>query len=158
MLALVLAACNKDEKHTPDRPEPIIEDTVKQYSYWTVNEDSFSTNQVVANTYRSPGNALAVLRATDSVNNFEIYFTHLSRFPQSGDFPLQDSSIHYPVSGVGVYFLYHSTSYFIAYPTDHHLSAASVNGKGQYTLPPTWFYSYYHPEDSVLISGTFNEP
>jgi hypothetical protein len=158
VLAFVFAACNKNEKHTPDKPEPITEDTVKQYSYWTVNEDSFATNDVSANTYRSPGNMIAALEGGDQENSFDMTFIHMD-FPQSGEFPLIDSSISYPVSGtVGIDFRYQGDYYFLARPTNNHLSASSVKGKARYTLPPTWFYSYYHPEDSVLISGTFNEP
>jgi hypothetical protein len=39
-----------------------------------------------------------------------------------------------------------------------YLVAASVNGKIQCTLAPTWFSNYYDTKDSVLINGTFNEP
>ena len=42
--------------------------------------------------------------------------------------------------------------------TLQYLQASKKNGKAEYLLAPTWFYSEIDPNDSVLIHGVFNEP
>lgn len=53
-------------------------------------------------------------------------------------------------------FLHNTTTYTIANDSVV-LSFNQVNGKVQYTLPPTWFISAAS-SDSVLIEATFNAP
>ena len=153
MLTLVFAACHKDEKHTPDKPEPIIEDTVKQYSYWVVNEDSFKTNHVSADI----GKARMDLYAEGFENRFGIGFNFGYELPRNGSFIIAHDDTNNP-NYVHVGFYYHDSLYVISPNTNNSIIASSVNGKAQYTLSPTWFVDYYDHSDSVLISGTFNEP
>lgn len=143
VLTIAFCSCHKKEKPTP-------EDN-RQYSYWTVNEDSFSTNQV----YSTIGKAIAAITSDGFENGFDITFNFGYELPKNGSFQIDCDSyspdyicISIVYNGVG----YHKTS------VPAYLQASEANGKAQYTLQPTWFYNAQDPSDSVLISGIFNEP
>jgi hypothetical protein len=122
----------------------------RNYSYWQVNQDKFSSNNVKLDI----GKAITVLSCSDNGNNFN--FTSLySHFYTPGIYPLKQSSSYNPDS-VGACFYYKGKFFIPMY--SGYLVAASVNGKIQCTLAPTWFSNYYDTKDSVLINGTFNEP
>lgn len=122
----------------------------RQYSYWYVNKDSFSSNNISLDI----GKAIAVLQCLDSKNNFTIGF-HFPYLPTNGTFPILLGSSHNPDS-VNVVF-YCNDKYYIPFK-DCNLLSSSNNGKSMFTLAPVWYKNYYNPNDSVLIHGTFNEP
>jgi hypothetical protein len=151
MLGLFLVACHKDKKHDPE-PEPII----RQYSYWTVNGDSFSTNHVEATI----GKARMDLYSENAANLFFISFNFGFELPKNGNFTI--SHLNDPDSAnfayVHVSFHYHDSVFLIANNEHAILSAHFANDKAQYILDPTWYVNYENPLDSVLIQGEFNEP
>ena len=145
LATLFFLSCHRDKKPTP-------EDN-RQYSYWTVNEDSFSTNHVET----AIGKARVDLYSEGFVNRFSMTFNFGYELPKNGSFPLAKVPTDDPnIVGIGFYY---NTVHYIPSPSSNSvLSAASINNKARYTLPPTWFINYDNHSDSALISGTFNEP
>lgn len=121
----------------------------KQYSYWYINTDSFSTNDVRVEA----GNARHEMITNNLHNGFQITF-NLGAFPIAGSFKMDCSQMN--PDWVCVNILYNDTGY-LANP-DSFAKAFSPNGKGQYIVPNTWFYNSYNSSDSILVHGTFNEP
>jgi len=155
LLALVwsIASCKPDPAPKPDDREP-----PKQYSYWVVNEDSFRTNNVKKNIGLG---ACAIGNSQDDNNNcFSIRFHVGQELPKTGTFLIVDSTFSgsQNIGYAACDFRYKNVYYYVPYPTNSTFTATSVEGKAQYSLPPTWFVNYYNHNDSVLIHGVFNEP
>jgi hypothetical protein len=123
---------------------------MRNYSYWQVNQDKFSSN----NVRLEQGKAVTVLACSDNGNNFTIY-SEYSRIKIPGTYAIKQSSSNNPDS-ISAGFYYKGKCYISMH--SGYLVAGSVNGKIQCTLAPTWFSNYYDTKDSVLINGTFNEP
>lgn len=122
------------------------------YSYWTVNGDSFSSNDVDATI----GKAVAIFGSNGISNSFSISY-------YGGYFPVNDTLLINPgngpdLSGIHISFYYNTKFLIISPNTKSYLEASEQKNKAIYHLHPTWFVNYDNANDSVLISGTFNEP
>jgi hypothetical protein len=136
-------ACNKENRHP--------------YSDWTVNGRAFRSN----NIEKYGGNPKAStpspsLSCRDFENRFALSLD--DGFDVRGEIPLVFDSIQQDgTTGISFYV---DTSYYIL--SQHMVSKLIATdrwkGLASYYLPPTWFHYFYNPSDSVLISGTFNEP
>jgi len=137
----VFVACKKEES--------------RQYSYWVVNNDSFSTNEVNVTI----GKAIALLTSNDKNNRFTISFdiSMGESLPSTGQFPIRRGILQHPDSAV-VNFYYKSNFYVARKQNASRLVASLPNGKVRYELTPDWFYNYYNLDDSIWIKGIFNEP
>jgi hypothetical protein len=122
----------------------------RNYSYWQVNQDKFSSNNVSVDI----GKAIASFSCNDFVNNFTIAF-HFSFLPLTGTYPINKSSNQNPDSVILNF--YYNGNFYLPKKSGY-LNIGSINGKTQCTLPPTWYCNYSNSNDSVLINGTFNEP
>jgi hypothetical protein len=135
-IVLLIDACKKDEK--------------SQYSYWQVNDDKFSTNDVT----RRIGGKESSLRANNASNNFSLSFAGSGWFPPPDSCPV--------LCGMAVQnwaclvFTYNDIMYYSG-RREAWLIASSVDGNASYSLKPTWFYNT-SLADSVLVQGVFNEP
>jgi len=150
VLVWSIASCKPDPM-----PKPDDKNTSKQYSYWVVNEDSFSTNEVtiaIGKAESGMGN-----NQSNRENNFSISFNIGYKLPVSGYFNLAKEQTQDP-DIVGIGFNYNKVWYIPSLYSNSLLTASSVNNKARYALPPTWFVNYYNHNDSVLIHGVFNEP
>ncbi len=125
----------------------------KQYCTWTVNGESFSTNEGET----SIGKAVSRFSSLnhDNQNYFRIGF-NVGYLPTDGQY-----KIAYNVPGsifAGISFYYKGIFYTSSPFTENYLVASSNKDKARYSLPSTWFVNYDNHNDSVLIQGTFNEP
>lgn len=137
LFALPFAACNKKDK--------------KQFSTWTVSEENFSTNEVIATIEKAQSGL-----STNDINNRFLLAFSISELPKSGEFELNTST---PGQICAINFYVHGKFYYSSPSQIGKIQASAVNKKARYTLPPTWFVSYENPTtDSVLINGIFNEP
>jgi hypothetical protein len=134
---LCVSACKKDPP--------------KQYSYWTVNSDSFRTNNVTLSIDKTG----TILHGENDAGSFGLYWG-LHSLPTDSNGYLIDSDSPNPVD-VSVIIGYQGQSYRV-YQLGQYLSAELVNGKAQYRLTDVWFKDYNNPNDTVLVSGTFNQP
>ena len=132
---LLLANCKKKD--------------TRNFSYWQVNQDKFSTNEVSV----GEGKAIHELCATNLSNSFCFSF-NLGYFPVSDSFKI-DCSLN-AFSWVCFTITYNGIGY--VNPRNSYLKAISVNGNPQYQLSPTWFYNENKVSDSVLVQGVFNQP
>ena len=121
----------------------------RNFSYWQVNQDKFSTNEVSV----GEGKAIHELCATNLSNRFCFSF-NLGYFPVSDSFKI-DCSLN-AFNWVCFAITYNGIGY--VNPRNSYLKAISVNGNPQYQLSPTWFYNENKVSDSVLVQGVFNQP
>ena len=121
----------------------------RNYSYWQVNQDKFSTNDVSV----EEGKGIHQFYAQNLSNRFWITF-NLGYFPVSDSFKIDCSLAAF--SWVCFVVNYKGISYIN--PNKSYLKALSVNGNPQYQLSPTWFYNENKFSDSVLVQGVFNKP
>jgi hypothetical protein len=127
------------------------------YSTWTVDGRAFQCNNVEKYDGNpkggTPGPGLAC-RVDGSGFEMELR----DGFVTSGTVPLiYDDNYYDGYTGINFYV---DTSYYILAPHTTSQLTATSRGRGlaSHHLPPTWFHYYYDPTDSVLITGTFNEP
>ncbi len=120
------------------------------YSTWYVNSEKFSTNDVRADE----GKAVHEIQGNDFNNRFFLTF-NLDYFPENGSLPIRCGNTSNPESACLV-ITYHSIGYLG--PHNAFLEASSSKGKVSYTLIPTWFYNEKDVNDSLSISGIFNQP
>jgi hypothetical protein len=139
LFVLAFAACNKKDK--------------KQFSNWTVNGENFSSNDVTS----SIGKVICALQCNDFNNNFSFGFAIGGELPKEGSFVISHVETNAPDKTV-LSFYYKGNFMIIAPSQNIAVVANDNNGKARYTLPPTWYAYFDHPNDSVLISGIFNEP
>ena len=132
---ILLTACNKDNK--------------KQYSTWYVNGQEFKSN----NVKKDIGKAVSVIACRDEINRFTLTF-YFSSLPTSGVFHVIRGKNAHPDS-VNFVFYYNNNFY-----TPYHDGSINIinHKKFRAELSPTWYKNYDNPLDTVLISGTFNEP
>ncbi len=123
-----------------------------QYSYWRVNTDSFSSNEV--NVDRGKARTDLETKTIDNGFGFTFYLNHLPTF---GTFFITNTIIQHPLY-VGMDIHYKGNYFNVAQDLRNKIVAKEVNGKAQYLLLNTWFKNYFNSNDSVLVSGTFNEP
>jgi hypothetical protein len=121
----------------------------RNYSYWQVNQDKFSTNDITVDE----GKARHDMYAKNFTNNYSIRF-NLGYFPVSDSFKIDCSLAAF--SWVCFTITYNGIGYIN--PKKSYLKALSVNGNPQYQLSPTWFYNENKFSDSVLVQGVFNQP
>lgn len=139
-ITILLIACKKDEP--------------KQYSYWTVNGQEYNSNNVEA--VEGQNRPLSILASHDQIR-FDLRF-QLGYFPIADSWPLATAAtIDQPMLATLGFYL-GNKPYIASGNNTNQLGASTHNNKARYTLPPTWFVNYYDSGDSVLISGTFNEP
>ncbi len=123
----------------------------RNFSYWQVNQDKFSTNEVSV----EEGKARHEINTSNHTNGFQIVF-NLGYFPMDGKFVLNDTTSN--PSCVGIDVIYNDTGYLPKPSNNLFLIASDNNNKGSYTIPPVWFYNSYRNTDSVLVQGVFNQP
>lgn len=139
-IGTLLIACNKEKP--------------KQYSYWTINGQEYSSNNVeAAEGHNRP---LAILGSYDSVR-FDISFKQ-GYLPTEGNWPLATLSSSNDPTKANMGFYFGTTPYIVSEHNTNLLQASANNDKARYSLSPTWFINYHDPADSILIEGTFNEP
>jgi hypothetical protein len=137
LFAFSLTACSKKNK--------------KQFSTWTVNGAYFSSNEVIATIEKAQSGL-----STNDINNRFLLAFSISELPKSGAFELNTST---PGQTCVINFYAYGKFYYSSPSQIGKIQASEVNKKARYTLSPAWFVSYENPAtDSVLISGTFNEP
>lgn len=147
MLTLTFYSCHKNEK-----PSPVPEDN-RQYSHWVVNEDSFSTNEVIVDI----GHVFTRIRSNSDPDNYFRMQFNLTYLPEYGSFHLTTHETSDPANAE-ISFYYNGIFYVISPTENSSLEASLVNNKSQFKLDTTWFLNYYDNTDSVLIRGEFNEP
>lgn len=135
---LFVAACGKKTK--------------KQFSTWTITGENFSSNNVNVTI----GKVRVDLACSDQ-NRFGLTFNIGNQLPKAGNFGIEHNSGSKSDS-VSVGFYKGSVFYVISPFALGMISASEVNKKASYLLAPTWFVNYHDSQDSVLISGKFNEP
>lgn len=139
----IFIACKKEE--------------VKQYSYWKIDGKEYSSNNVWVNGgERGDGRRNLVSGGDES---FSIGFnTGISSLPDQGVFLLVGGIPTQNATNERVGFLvrHAGKGYFPSAHERKYLQAERVNGKVRYTMPETWFVNT--SSDSILVSGTFNEP
>lgn len=140
-LACIWLACNKEKP--------------KQYSYWTINGQKYSSNNVAAT--EGHNRPLSVLSCHDSIR-FDLHFMQ-GYLPTEGSWALATLSSSNDPSNAILGFYFGPTPYIVSEHNTNHLEASVYNDKARYSLAPTWFINFHHPTaDSILIEGTFNEP
>jgi hypothetical protein len=139
LITLFSAACSKKDK--------------KQYSTWNVNGENFSSNDVTGEL----GKAISILSSNDINNRFSFGFAIAAELPKEGSFVISHVKNDAP-DKVVLSFYYNGNFMKIAPSQNTAIVAANNKGKAQYTLPPTWYVYFENQNDSVLISGIFNEP
>lgn len=139
---LLLVACKKED-------EPI--DT-RQYSNWVIGSDSFCTNKANIKFYRQ----ISTFDTEDRINGFSFVF-NIGRLFMNDSFTFSNVDISNPKIVYGG-FMYHDTSYVVKHDYSASLVGSEVNGKFRFVLKKAWFVNVFRPDDSVLISGVFNEP
>jgi hypothetical protein len=143
VLVIVFAwSCNKKEK--------------PNVSTWTVNGETFT-----ATAASSIGKAIVILSNENFDNGFKFVFYLPGYFPTEGQWPIGDTSSFNAQNPNYVYvgFSYHGIGYTLSeYQIGALQAVVYEDGKASYTLAPTWFTNSLNYSDSVLISGTFNEP
>jgi len=149
VLVWFIASCKPDPTPKPDDREP-----PKQYSYWVVNEDSFSTNDVALDIGKG---TIRMGSNNDVKNYFRLQFNFGYQLPVSGDWPLSSVETQDPQMAE-ISFYYKSDFYIVSTFENAFIHASLEQNKARYALPPTWFVNYYNHNDSVLIHGVFNEP
>ena len=127
----------------------------KQYSYWTINGQEYSSNNVDAEEgHNRPYSSFG---SHDHVR-FDMSF-------KQGYLPIEGSWTLITPSTIGnpdrAYLAFYIDT--VAYaPSEYNtsqLEPSAYNSKARYSLGPTWFINFHHPTaDSLLIEGTFNEP
>jgi hypothetical protein len=122
-----------------------------QYSNWTVNGASFSTNDIKVDE----GKARHEIVTNNYHNGFQIIF-NLGYFPTNGNFKL-DCSLQDP-NWVCFNILFRDTGYLPKVNNSNLINATINNSKGSYVLQPTWFYNSYRTNDSISVQGVFNIP
>lgn len=137
---LFIAACGKKNK--------------RQFSTWTMNAEKFSTNEVLATT----GKVVSVLESNDKYNGFSITFRVGFAMPTHGAFQMLYDPSSTEQSMASIAFFVKGIGYIPSQTPTSFLMASSYNSKARYIIEPTWFVNYNTGTDSVLISGTFNEP
>lgn len=135
---LLFLSCGKKEK--------------KQFSSWQVSGATFSTNDVDGTV----GKAMCVLSSNDPANRFELSF-RLGGFPHAGTYYLRRVPGNNPDS-VDMGIAWKGNYYMPALSNVQGLAASVVNDKFSYQLLQGWFVNYADASDTVLVSGTFNEP
>lgn len=135
LFLLLLISCNKDNK--------------KQYSTWYVNGQEFKSN----NVQKDIGKIVSGIMGGEQANRFTLAF-YFSPLPTSGTFHVIRGKHAHPDS-VNFVFYYNNNFY-----TPYHDGSINIinNKKFRAELSPTWYKNYDNPLDTVLISGTFNEP
>ena len=123
----------------------------RNYSYWQVNQDKFSTNDITV----EEGKARHEINTSNHTNGFQIVF-NLGYFPTDGKYKLDYTSSN--PSCVGVDIIYNDTGYLPKPSNTIFLIASAINNNPCYTLLPVWFYNSYRNTDSVLVQGVFNQP
>jgi hypothetical protein len=146
MLTLTFYSCHKKEKPTPTPDN-------RQYSYWTVNEDSFSTKEVIVDI----GHVFTRIRSNSDADNYFRMQFKLTYLPEYGSFHLTTYETSDPANAE-ISFYYNGIFYVISPTENSSLEASLVNNKSQFKLDTTWFLNYYDDTDSVSIRGEFNEP
>lgn len=139
-ISLLFIACKKE--------------TPKQYSYWKINGTEYSSNNVEMYEDKSGSG----FECRDNIG-FSIGFRY-SKLPRSGAWPIIKTETNDP-SFAEVYFYVErkiGEYYKMSISESDSIIATEHNGKVQYILAPTWFVHSLNAADSVLISGTFNEP
>ena len=144
LIILLLFACKKE--------------TPKQFSYWKMDEQTYSSNNVTT----SIGKAIANVNCHDR-NRFDITFysfsiSHPNSLPDAGEFLLVKDNPTQKANMVLLYLYIDTVSYAPSPSETKYLKAERVEGKIKYTLPPMWYVNYYNPNDSVFVEGIFNEP
>lgn len=139
LLFLALFACNKEKK--------------KPYSYWTVNDEEFKTNE----TQVYYGKAAIEFKSSETFpNGFFIFFQNTGGFPNLDSILIDPGASPYTVR---CSIIYNDTAYSSYYGIPAYLHQSKVNGHTQFELKSNWFYHSYRPdEDSVWASGTFVVP
>jgi hypothetical protein len=137
---ILVSACGKKNK--------------KQYSDWSMNGEKFSTNEVLATV----GKVVTVLESKDKYNGFNITFLVGFSMPTQGTFQMLYDPSSNDQSIASVAFFVKGIGYIPSQTPISYLKASSNNSKARYSIEPTWFINYNTGADSVLISGTFNEP
>jgi hypothetical protein len=94
---------------------------MRNYSYWQVNQDKFSSN----NVRLEQGKVVTVLACSDNGNNFTIY-SEYSRIKIPGTYAIKQSSSNNPDS-ISVGFYYKGNCYISMH--SGYLVSGSVNGK-----------------------------
>lgn len=125
-------------------------------SYWTVNNENFSTYDV--NYGHSFGGAS--LATLSHENGFSIFLAGGS-LPRQGTFTINNVS-----QGQSYHFYYNGKNYIPAVLGITEMQASENNGKAILTIPPTWFFrieydsasTILHKDDSVLIQAVLSEP
>ena len=140
LLVITLFGCKKVEK--------------KQFSYWKINGQEYSSNNVEANS----GKAIAIISSHDSDYRFNLTFYNLSFYPTDRYFFLERENASQNPSIATLSFFHNNKYYGIDNDTTR-LTSSSINGKASYHLPKVW-YSHYENglKDSILIEATINEP
>jgi hypothetical protein len=123
----------------------------RNYSYWQVNQDKFSSNNVSVDI----GKAISTVGINEIINSFHITF-HFSTLPISGNFPLAGRYSHAHPDSVTLNF-YYKENFYVPQKSGL-LIVNEKSGKSSFFLNSTCFENYNDAKDTVLITGTFNEP
>jgi hypothetical protein len=91
-------------------------------------------------------------------NSFGILFYYTYGLPISGTYQLVGASSHSAPNTLSMFFSYKDALYVLPDSVHGAITAQAQNGKGKYVLDTTAFYDYNHPQDTVLIYGTFLAP
>lgn len=125
----------------------------KQYSTWYINGESFYSRDVVFATSKGGNN----LTKTGTDNGFSLG-SGLTSAPQPGYLGISIDAVSHNPALFRVHFYQNGAGYQLSSHNPDSVLASYVNGKLRYEMPAAWFVNYTDPTDSVLISGTFNEP
>lgn len=133
MVILLFNSCKKEEP--------------KQYSYWTVNGQQYSSNNVIQSETKAGASII------ESNGKFILRFGFMN-LPEKSMFILKNGTINPDYTLLS---FTHNNQSYIMIKDSVHLDFNLINGKKQYILPPTWFESNIL-NDSILIEATINEP
>lgn len=141
IIVMLATACNKKEKG--------------QFSTWYVNNDSFTTNEVIMSVERNG----CSLSSPNKEKGFSLYKggSGFGNPPQLGTYIL---SADYESGNPDLQhanFYYKGLFYRLLPDQADTLIIAKPAGKFRYTLKPGWFVNTVDSLDSVLIRGVFNE-
>ena len=140
----------------------------KSISIWTINGTEYKSN----NCTIVIGNGESIITGNDPKSRWDLIF--YTPLPHEGEWPIRS----FRPDGNNPYFVYlafykDTRLYAVSLNNSNLLHAHDVNGKASFNLEPTWFIrmvnndpgnllpadsSLSYTSDSVLISGTFNQP
>ncbi len=142
IVSIICTACKKDKP--------------RQYSYWKINGQEFSTNDTKYSIAKNGSDLTSY--GSNSFSFYNLGYGVPSTAFTVGQHLLSPDTISNDPELLHAYFKYNDIIYSPMPDHNDTIVVSMPNQKIRYTLYPSWFVNKNNANDSVLIEGTFNEP